>query len=135
VQAPALHRISAWINLGVRRLAAALRLKLVASAVRPLNLATTIFAGLPSTCAGRSMLRPYGIVVRQDASRGRKREQAPALHRISAWINFEASGRENQKSRRGRRRYEKRLQDAGLKPGATKTAATLSLECGGLPPL
>jgi hypothetical protein len=45
---------------------------------------TAIFAELASTFAGRSMLRPYGIVVRQGASGSRKREQAPALHRILA---------------------------------------------------
>jgi hypothetical protein len=45
--------------------------------------------------SGRSMLRPYGILLRQHASGSRKREQAPALHRVLAWLNFESGGGEN----------------------------------------
>jgi hypothetical protein len=49
--------------------------------------------------SGRSMLRPYGILLRQRASGRRKREQAPALQRNVAMLNLEIGGRENQKRR------------------------------------
>ena len=36
--------------------------------------------------------RPCGVLVRRDAAGGRKREQAPALHRIVARLGFERGG-------------------------------------------
>jgi hypothetical protein len=42
--------------------------------------------------SGRSMLRPYGILLRQGASGSRKREQAPALHRSAARLRLECGG-------------------------------------------
>jgi hypothetical protein len=42
--------------------------------------------------SGRSMLRPYGTLLRQDASGSRKRQQAAALHRTIVWINLECDG-------------------------------------------
>src|ERR1700735_1117521 len=42
--------------------------------------------------SGRSMLRPYGILLRQHPSGSRKREQAPALHRMSTTIDLERVG-------------------------------------------
>jgi hypothetical protein len=50
---------------------------------------------------GRSKQRPYGMLVRQDASGSRRREQAPALQRNVATLNLEIGGRESQKSRAG----------------------------------
>jgi hypothetical protein len=65
-----------------------------------------IFEGLTRTdrsgrsFSGRSKQRPYGILVWQYASGSKKREQAPALHRNVATLNWEIGGKENQKSRR-----------------------------------
>ena len=38
------------------------------------------------------LTRPYGILARQYASGSRKRERAPALHRIATWLDLECAG-------------------------------------------
>jgi hypothetical protein len=108
--------------------------------------------------SGRSMLRPYGILLRQGASGSRKREQAPALHFTPANMQLTLALRNEGSSEvrhsppahdgprhSGRsmlRPYRTLLRQGA--PGSRKreqapalhrSAARLRLECGGSPPL